>query len=259
MSVRRQPDATILDRVDLALAHRIAGVPRDENGWLAAAHGYHQRLYRRSVRDAQFLAALLRLRGFSVQENDAQQILAGTSVRYSPACQESQLLFGLVDVLQMVRDRASQGRPPDGWFLVESFRVMTRGLPRFRNNALRADQPWDGLFTVVHPRPTELQRSLDRFDLPHRYGDPAGLFDRLHPLRQGFRILWRFARMAPFPDLNVPMGWLCMCSWLLARGYPMLCPHSGDRERLVRFVAGPPPVRVVQWEARLLDTVRAVA
>ena len=201
------------------------------------------------------MAALLRLRGFSVQDVDAVQVLDGTSRRLLPQSQESQLLFGLVDVLQMMRDRASQGRPPDGWFLVELFKTMTRGLPRFRNNSLRVDQPWDGLLYVAHPRPTELTHVLDHFDHGHRYRDQPALFDRLHPLRQGFRVLWRFARIAPFPDLNVPMAWLAMSSWLLSRGYPMLMPEAGDRELVPRLVAAPPPTRIVQWEARLLKTI----
>ncbi|MGE3171693.1 MAG: hypothetical protein AB7O97_03645 [Planctomycetota bacterium] len=222
---------------------------------LQAAHLYHDRLFRPSSQDPMFMAALLRLRGFAVQDVDAVEVLDGSSRRLMPASQESQLLFGLVDVLQMMRDRASQGRPPDGWFLVELFKTMTRGLPRFRNNALRVDQPWDGILYVAHPRPTELTAVLDRFDYGHRYRDQPAMFDRLHPLRQGFRVMWRFARIAPFPDLNVPMAWLAMCSWLLARGYPMLMPEAADREAMPRFASAPAPTRVVQWEARLLKAI----
>ena len=247
---------SLLDRVDLTLAQRIAGAATGtEEQWLNAAHGYHDHLYRPSSHDPMFMAALLRLRGFAVQDVDAVEVLQGTSRRLAPACQESQLLFGLVDVLQMIRDRSSQGRAPDGWFLVELFKVMTRGLPRFRNNALRVDQPWDGVLYVSHPRPNELTAVLDRFNYQSRYRDMPAIFDRLHPLRQGFRILWRFARIAPFPDLNVPMAWLAMSAYLLSRGYPMLAPEAKDREFLASFVSGPPPTRVVRWEARLLDTI----
>jgi hypothetical protein len=51
------------------------------------------------------------------------------------------------------------------------------------------------------------------------------------------------------------MAWLAMASWLLCRGYPMLVPETGDRELLPRFVAAPPPTRVVQWEARFLKAI----
>lgn len=256
MTEAGQQSRSILDRVDLVLAERIAGVGTTvDQEMLQAAHVYHDRLYRPSGSDPLFMAALLRMRGFAVQDVDAVEVLDGSSKRLVPASQESQLLFGLVDVMQMMRDRASQGRPPDGWFLVELFKTMTRGLPRFRNNVLRVDQPWDGMLYVSHPRPTELTAVLDRFDHPNRYRDVPNVFDRLHPLRQGFRIMWRFARIAPFPDLNLPMAWLAMSSWMLARGYPLLAPEAGDRELLPRFVAGPPPGRVVQWESRLLHAV----
>lgn len=248
---------SLLDRLDLALVQRIADLEGDaEQEMLQSAHLYHDRLFRPSSTDPAFQAGLLRLRGFAVQESDAVDVLAGASRRLMPASQESQLLFGLVDVLEMMRDRASQGRAPDGWFLVELFKTMTRGLPRFRHNALRIDQPWDGMLYVQHPRPAELTAALDRFDYGNRYAEAPGAFDRLHPLRQGFRILWRFARIAPFPDLNVPMAWIAMCSWLLARGYPMLMPENQDREAMPRFVAGPPPLRVVAWESRMLQAIR---
>ena len=246
---------SMLDRVDLAVAQRIAGTGSAAQELLAAAQSYHERLYRGSSSDPPFMAALLRLRGLTVHDADAVEVLAGASRRLLPACQESQLLFGLVDVLQMMRDRASQGVPPDGWFLVELFKVMTRGLPRFRNNALRADQPWDGALFSSHPRPNELTPILDRFNMAHRYRDFPAMFEQLHPLRQGFRILWRFARIAPFPDFNLPMAWLAMCSWFLAKGYPLLVPDGKDRELLARLVSGPPPTRIVHWEARMMATV----
>jgi hypothetical protein len=248
---------SLIDRLDIALVQRIAGFDGDiEQEMLQSAHLYHDKLFRPSSVDPLFMAALLRLRGFTVQDSDAIEVLEGSSRRLMPASQESQLLFGLVDVLEMMRERASQGRAPDGWFLVELFKTMTRGLPRFRNNALRIDQPWDGMLYVQHPRPAELTAALDRFDYGNRYFDAPSAFDRLHPLRQGFRILWRFARIAPFPDLNVPMAWLAMCSWLLARGYPMLMPESADREAMPRFVASPAPTRMAPWEARMLDCIR---
>jgi hypothetical protein len=128
---------------------------------------------------------------------------------------------------------------------------------RFRNNALRSDPPWDGVLYVPHPAPGELPALLDTFDAGHSYRDHPAVFASLHPVRQSFRVLWRFARLAPFPDLNLPMAWLAMCGHLLGKGYPLLVPEPSDRELVLRLVSGPPPLRMTRWEARLLATVSA--
>jgi hypothetical protein len=248
---------TLLERLDLALVSRLVHATAADDEMLATAQRFQDRIYRRTSNDARFIASLLRLRGLAVLDDDASDVLSGATSRFQPNCQEFQLIRGLQDVLQILRDRASRGTPPDGWFLVELFKAMTRGLPRFRNNVLRVDPPWDAILYVRYPLPQELNYLLDTFDESHRYRDFPRLFDDLHPVRQGFRILWRFARLAPFVDFNVPMGWLAMCSWLLARGYPLLTPDPLDQAFLVRLISGPPPTKIVQFESRLLDTVES--
>ena len=74
----------------------------------------------------------------------------------------------------------------------------------------------------------------------------------MHPVRQSFRVLWRFARLAPFPDFNLVMAFVAMNAHLLAQGYPMVRPLAGDRELLVHLVSGPPPLRHGTFESRLL-------
>src|SRR5262249_20117089 len=214
-----------------------------EDDLLASAQSYHDRLYRGSSRDPHFLAALLRQRGFAVWDEDAVEVLAGNSKRLPPSTQEHQLILGLMDALQMVPDRSSQGRMPDGWFLVELFRVATRGLSRFRNNTLRVDDPWDAVLHVTHARPAELTPVLDSFDYARRYRDYAPLFDSLHPLRQGFRVLWRFARLAPFPGFNGVVPWLGVWGWAPAQGQPPLGAPAAARALLQHTTSRPPPPR----------------
>ena len=38
----------------------------------------------------------------------------------------------------------------------------------------------------------------------------SALFDELHPVRQAPRLMWRFARIAPFPDFNLVMSFVLM-------------------------------------------------
>lgn len=248
---------TILERLDLAVASRLAGLGEDTE-LLDTAQRYQDRLYRADVRDARLIASLLRLRGLMVLDDDAADVLHHQSSRLNPTCQEYQMILGLRDALALLRDRTGRGVPITGWFLVEMFRVMTRQIPRFRNNALRKDQPWDAILYVQYPSPQELNYLLDTFDPNHRFRDFPKLFDRLHPVRQSFRVLWRLARIAPFPDFNLLMAWLAMCGLLLARGYPLLVPEPQDQGLLHRLVGGPPPQKVVQFEARLLESVGAL-
>lgn len=240
----------MLERLDLALAARMVAGGDDEP--LAAAQRVLDGVRRPAGGDAAFAASLLRLRGFVVADDDAEDVLAGRPARYSPVTQEYRLLCGLQRCLAMVRQRAADGRPPDGWFLVDLFRTMTAELPRFRGNDLRAGPPWDAVLYVHYPAPDLLRALLDTFDREHCYRDQPPLFLRLHPVRQGFRVLWRFARIAPFPDFNCVVAWLGMNAWLQSLGFPLLPSANGDQHLLVRLLGGPPPTKVQVLEDRLL-------
>lgn len=249
-----QPGPSMLERVDLALAsHLVTGVGEPEP--LAVAQRVLDGVRRPGASDGAFLASTLRLRGFLVTDEDAAAVLEGKQGRLSPITQEHRMLRGLRECLRRMRQRAADGLPPDGWFLVELFRTMTAELPRFRNNDLRRGPPWDAVLYVNYPQPDELRYLLDTFDLPHHFRDHPGVFLPQHPVRQGFRMLWRFARIAPFPDFNLVMAWLLMNSWLQWKGYPLLATEPGDQGLLTRLVGGPPPTKLVQFEARLLAAV----
>ena len=109
------PAPTLLDRLDLTLAHQIVqAADFGEPELLASAQGYHDALFRRNPKDPHFFAALLRQRGFAVWDDDAIEVLAGNNRRLPATSQEHHLLHGLADALQMIRERGSQGRLPDG-------------------------------------------------------------------------------------------------------------------------------------------------
>ena len=165
------------------------------------------------------------------------------------------MIRGLESALRMVRGRAADGSPPDGWFGVEIWKQLTAELPRFRNNELRRGPPWDAVLYVNYPSPDQLPYLLDTFDLAHHFRDQPQLFGAHHPVRQGFRIMWRFARIAPFPDFNLLIGWMLMVGWLQTKGYPLLVPEAPDQVMLARLLGGPPPKRIVQFEKRLLSAV----
>lgn len=249
-----QLDGTILERLDLALARRVASVQLEREP-LRAAERFQDWLRSAGGGDTAWIGALLRLRGLSVLDEDAAEVRAGRPCRLPAGSQEHALVIGLCDALQMLRDRSCQGLPPDGWFMVELFKAATRGVPRFRGNAVRSDPPWDGQLYVSYPRPNELTAVLDTFTATQRYRDLPGVFDALHPVRQSFRLLWRLGRVAPFPDFNLPMAWLGMSAYLLSKGYPAPRPEAADRALLQRLLSGPPPRRIVQIEARLLAMV----
>lgn len=248
---QKNQNLTMLDRIDLALASRLVGSSVDDD-LLAAAQRALDGIRRPAPTDAEFLVSLLQLRGFVLDPDDAARVVAGRAARMSPLSQEYRLLRGLRRCLRMVRQRAATSAPPDGWFLVELFRVMTSELPRFRNNDLRRSPPWDALLYVKYPAPEELRFVLDSFDNKRCYRDMPIVFNGMHPVRQGFRLLWRFARLAPFPDFNIVIAWLGMNAWLQARGFPLLRAEAGDQKFLAKLLSGPPPTRIVQLEARLL-------
>ena len=239
---------SLLERVDLALASRLVGAVGEREP-LATAQRVMDGVRRPTPDDAPFVASLLRLRGFVVDDDDARDVLAGRPGRLSPITQEHRMLRGLQECLRIVRQRAAEGAAPDGWFLVELFKTMTAELPRFRNNELRRGPPWDALLYVHYPSPEQLRSLLDTFDLAHCYRDLPPIFGALHPVRQGFRIFWRFARIAPFPDFNVLMAWFGMNAWLQAKGYPLVAADGGDQQMIPRMVGGPPPTKV--WGLRM--------
>lgn len=243
-----------LERVDLALASRML-TPGADNEPIAAAQRALDGVRQPGVADIPFIASLLRLRGFALADEDAADVLCGRPSRLSPVTQEHRLLRGLAECLQRIRQRAADGREPDGWFLVEMFRTMTAELPRFRNNDLRRGPPWDALLYVDYPAADQLRVALDRFEPEHSYRDTPVVFQALHPVRQGFRLFWRFARLAPFADFNVVVAWLGLNAWLQAKGFPLLAAAAGDQQALVRMVSGPPPMRVPVFEARLLASL----
>lgn len=250
-------ETTLLERIDLALAQRLVGMTGEQE-LLAGAQHFQDRIYRPDGRDAHWIGALLRLRGLIVLDEDVADILTGSTARFPAGTQEACMIHGLHNLLREMRERASRGRMPNGTFLVAAFATMTSGVARFRNNLVRRDVPWDAVLYVTYPRPDELDDLLATFDVEHRYRDAARIFDHLHPVRQGWRILWRLARIAPFTDFNLLMAWVAMCSYLLAKGYPLLSPESQDQGLLHRLIGGPPPLRLSQFEGRLLDTVEAL-
>lgn len=254
MTTDGQRGPSLLERVDLALASQLVE-SGDEAEPIANAQRVFDGVRRPAPSDIRFVAALLRLRGFVVDEEDAKAVLGGNPGRLEPVSQEFRMIRGLGAGLQLVRERAARGLPPDGWFAVEIWKRMTADLPRFRNNEIRRGPPWDSVLYVNYPAPDQLRYLLDTFDFEHRFRDLPAMFDSHHPVRQGFRILWRFARIAPFPDFNILMGWMLMTGWLQLKGYPLLVPEPPDQVMLARLLGGPPPSRIVQLERRLLDAV----
>ncbi|MFN3243463.1 MAG: hypothetical protein ACE37K_18310 [Planctomycetota bacterium] len=255
---QKKHNLSMLERADLALASRLVGEGVEED-LIAGAQRVLDGIRRPSPSDAEFVISLLRLRGFVLDDADAEDVLAGRESRMSPLTQEYRLLRGLQKCLRMIRQRASQSVPPDGWFLVDLFRTMTAELPRFRNNDLRRSPPWDALLYVNYPSPDQLRFLVDSFDCKRCYRDAPIVFNGMHPVRQGFRLMWRWARIAPFPDFNAVIAWLGMNAWLHAKGFPLLRAEQGDQQFLSKLLSGPPPSKIVQFEARLVaafETVR---
>jgi hypothetical protein len=254
MNADAQHGPSLLERIDLALAsHLVTGVGQSEP--LAAAQRVLDVVRGPAAGDATFVASLLRLRGFVVADEDAASVIDGSTGKLSPLAQEHRLIRGLSECLRLVRARATAGGSPDGWFLVELWRTMTAELPRFRNNELRRGPPWDAVLYVNYPGSDELRHLLDTFDQARHFRDQAAVFVPQHPVRQAFRLMWRFARIAPFPDFNLVIAWLAMNAWLQTKGYPLLAADHGDQALMAKLVSGPPPTRIVQLEARLLDAI----
>lgn len=247
-------EPSLLERADLALASRLTKVVAEPEPEESAQRALDQ-FRAPAASDAAFLASLLRLRGFVIADEDVAAVLDGREGRLSSLSQEHRIVRGLHKGLVEIRQRARDGLAPDGWFFLTLFREMTFELPRFRNNELRRGPPWDAVLYTTYPTPDQLHFLLDTFDEEHCFRDLPAMFRSLHPVRQGFRILWRFARIAPFADFNLVVGWFGMNAWLQYKGYPLMPAQAGDQAFLARLVGGPPPTKIVQFEARLLETI----
>jgi len=230
----------------------------EEPQFLAVAEDAGAAIFRPGPRDDLWIAGLLRLRGLDVTDDDVAKVRGGSLGRYQEGHQELLLIHGGAKVLEMVRESACRKFPAEGFYLLELFKTLTRNVPRFRNNALRRDLPWDGLMHAVYPPPDELEFIMGSFDHAHRFRDMPMRFDGLHPIRQSFRIFWRLAKLSPFPDLNVPMAWIAMCSWLLSHGYPAIPARREDKVLAERLLRTGPPMRVAEWEHRVLDEVSRI-
>jgi len=245
---------TLLERLDLALAARIAlqreqiDFGRPEDLRTAAATGD-------LVSDALWVTRVLGLRGLAVARDEAERVLRVAAPPAAGCSQEARLMFGMGTILQTIRRQSDHGKAPDGWGAVAMFRDLTNGIPRFRANAIRRDDPWDGVFGVDYPRPDALPSALEDFCEHASYGDDPAHFSELHPVRRSVQLMWTFARIAPFPDFNGVMAFVMMNAYLLSQGYPMVTPQPEDKQMLTQLVLGPKPQRVVQFESRLVDAV----
>ena len=250
-------DLTALERLDVALASRLAvraasvdvGRPEDLCDVLDPP-GLDV--------TARAIAGLLSLRGVPLRLEDVAAVLSDAPGRLAPERQDYRLVRGLCRCLETVRSRAREGRLPDGWFLVELMRLATADIPRFRNNHLRRDAPWDAVPFVGYPDPGELPVLLETFTPERCYRDFPPLFESLHPVRRAFRVMWRFARIAPFPDMNLILAVVAMNGYLLVSGYPSVPVLAGDRALLHRIVGGPPPRRIGRFESRLAAAAEAI-
>lgn len=246
---------TYLERLDLALAGRI--VPRAEQldasspleDWANLMVDPTPRLRPH----AGLVSGHLELRGLDLRIADVYAVLHGRSESIRKDQQEYTFIHGMARCLALVQERGRTGNPPDGEFAVTLFRTFAGDLARFRNNWLRRDMPWDGLIYVPYPDAADVPMLLGDFNALQAYRDQPLRFASLHPVRQAFRVLWRLARIAPFPDFNVLMAFLAMNTFLVAKGYPALTPMPGDREVLNKLLSGPPPTRMPMFEARLAE------
>ncbi|MEM7205245.1 MAG: hypothetical protein AAF628_33630 [Planctomycetota bacterium] len=236
---------SLLERLDLALAARVVA-----DASLLGAPLSWQAPWREAdvAEDGLWVSRVLALRGLLIDPRDATSILRGGKGRYSAAHQELHLVRGLGRILEGMRERAA---PPDGWTAMDDFRRLTEGVPRFANNVIRRDVPWDGVHGVTYPPADGITDLLDHFRVAENFGLGAG-FANGHPVRQAVQVFWRFARIAPFPDLNVVMAFVMLNGFLLGRGYPRITPLAEDRALLVRAVLGRRPQRLVQFETRLV-------
>jgi len=247
----------VIERLDLALAERFSTAlgPASEERLVAMQARV---LSLRGLDRCLWISGVLALRNYQVSAAQVGEILEGSASRIRPEHQEYGLVRGLGRVLDLLEARAATGRLPDGRYLLQLFREMTSSVARFRNNYLRKDQPWDSLAHLSYPSPREIRPLLDTFTPENHFRDMPLIFDALHPVRQACRVMWRYARISPHPDLNLVMALVALNACLRASGYPFLMPDEGDRQRLSRLIPGPPPPRIMQFEIRLLHQVEAL-
>jgi hypothetical protein len=239
----------LLQRVDLELAHRLPDAPPELDD-LARGRGLPQVPM---VGQADWVAGVLGLRGLQIRPEEVEAIVAGGKTHFETEPHECVLVTGMSRVYDRIVGGTSA---PDGWTLVEMFKDLTKGVARFRNNSVRRDLPWDAILFVDYPASEKVSACLDAFHRENCFTDLVACFERMHPVRQAFRVLWLFARIAPFPDFNLSMAWVAMNLYLVDSGYPMLVPQEQDRERLYRVIGGPVPIRIVAFESRLLETLQ---
>jgi hypothetical protein len=244
---------TMLDHLDVELAKRIDAACAGYDADLLAARALPF-VEPRVAERREWIAGILGLRGFETTTERVSRVLEGRE--HEANDQERVLIQGLDQVFGRLLERARDGELPDGWFVFTLFQVMTRHLPRFANNHLRRDAPWDALLHVPYPAPLALGGLLDDFTAASRYRDVPQIHALLHPVRRSFRLCWRFARIAPFPDFNLVFAFIGMNAHQLALGYPLLIPDAKDRPLLEALIKGPPPRRIVQYEARLALALR---
>jgi hypothetical protein len=242
---------SLVERLDVALAARLA--LRSDDVDLGRADDLRAvPLAADPDGDARWVTGVLGLRGFQLDPREAAGLLRRGLAPRVGADQETRLMLGMGGVLQAIRERGAAGQPPDGWFGVELFRRLTGEIARFRGNSIRRDEPWDGVLGVRYPASDAVPALLESFCREQEYGEERGALDGLHPVRVASRLLWGFARLAPFPDFNAVMAFVLMNAYLLAACYPMVPPERGDRRLLGRVIAAPRPRRIVQFESRLL-------
>ncbi len=243
----------LTERLDVALAGTLSTTLEGPTDGLGLAERQIQVLAFTVAERNRWISGILGLRGYLVTVSDVEAILAGREGRYGAKNQEFLFVKSLDGILDELIKRGAAGIEPNGGYLVELFRRLTAGVPKYQNNHIRRDLPWDASANVNYPLAADLPDLLESFGVENRYRDIAAIFDNLHPVRQSFRVLWRFSRISPFPDLNLPMAFIAMNAFQVARGYPMTVPQSSDRSMLTRLVTGPPPKRIVQFELRMVE------
>lgn len=263
MSADRTPQhLSVLERLDLLLASRMAEtVGRSilvED--LTSGAGADAGLASAAVDRTEWVASVLGLRGLLVRPEDVAAVAEDREDegRYQDRHQECQLIRGGLRIFAQLQSWAAMGRAPEGWLLVELFKELTLDVPRFRNNQLRRDMPWDAILYVNYPEPGRLHELLDSFTEANCYMDHRMRFSGLHPVRQSFRVMWHFARISPFPDFNLSMAWVAMNMYLMQLGYPMLSAERADREQMHKMMTGPVPLRMARLEQRLLSAVQSL-